>query len=108
MCQHNWSFSIKETKGSGKYDYLSSFQILLLCSLCGEGKEAEESIEVNKPVSGKWTRHQNVEREKHGADILQPYDKNGQPNKNFIKVYGKTKEAYGTPIERASSLRTKR
>src|SRR3990167_9682108 len=89
VCQHNWELSFKETKGGIDINFTYH------CLLCNEIKKIEERIFKDMELPGKWSSHTNVERGKYGADILQPYKKDGQPNKDFIKVYGKTKEAYG-------------
>lgn len=50
------------------------------------------AIHKDSKVDGAWTRRTNIEREKFGADILQPYKQDGTANEQFLKQYGK--EAY--------------
>jgi len=42
----------------------------------------------SKPIMGKWSRRADLERQTHAADILQPQDKYGRINKDFVKMYG--------------------
>jgi len=53
-------------------------------------KEAQKLSEEVSSTYKNW-RHDR-DREKHRADIVQPY-KNGKPNPEFIQIYGR--EYYG-------------
>ncbi len=53
----------------------------------GPGKFAEN-------YSSKFGKQQRLERGKHAKDILQPYDRHGRVNNNFVQAYGKNNQAY--------------
>jgi hypothetical protein len=51
---------------------------------CGECSNKENR---NKPTTGLWTRHTNVDRNLFAKDLLQPV-KNGKINKDFVQAHG--------------------
>lgn len=67
---------------TGKITYLKGQK---LCSDC-----------IGNNLSGKWIRKAELEANLYKKDILQPYNKDGTENEDYIKAYGSIKQHKGT------------
>jgi len=69
------------------------------CKHCGYFKtRLYNDFMDNTPVSGSFTRYARSETNSNAKDVLQPFNKDGIINKDYVSVYG-TKE-----IEKSTGL----